>query len=179
MSHLGLALTTLLHRFGARVAFGDVSRDAGEALVASLTKSSIDEGNGDVVTGTCTGTGTVIFVPCDVKKYADIYALFRAALEEHGRVDHAVSCAGIVEQGSYFDADLTVDSVGDDQGNRAALDVNLLGSCHFARIALPFLRHGRRRGDSCDRSLTFLSSVVAFRDSPGMPMYQVCALFLT
>jgi len=83
-----------------------------------------------------------------------------------------------VEQGSYFDADLTIDSVGEDEGNRAALDVNLLGSCHFARIALPFLRHGRRGGDDCDRSLTFLSSVVAFRDSPGMPMYQVCTSFL-
>jgi len=69
-SGIGLALTTLLHRVGARVAFGDVSRDAGEALVASLAKSSTDEETGDVATGTSIGTGmsTVMFVPCDVKE---------------------------------------------------------------------------------------------------------------
>ncbi|KAK5163802.1 uncharacterized protein LTR77_010476 [Saxophila tyrrhenica] len=46
----------------------------------------------------------------------------------------------------------------------------VIGTLHFARIAAVFLREGRQQGD--DRSLTILSSVNAFRESPGLYIYQ-------
>lgn len=110
------------------------------------------------------------FVECDVIKYSDIYRLFRQAYDMHGHVDHAISCAGIFEQGDWFDPSLTIDSIKDDPGNTKVLDVNILGTLHFARIAAVFLREGRQ--EHTNRSLTLLSSVNAFRDSPGLYLYQ-------
>jgi NAD(P)-dependent dehydrogenase (short-subunit alcohol dehydrogenase family) len=106
-----------------------------------------------------------------VTKYADLYALFRSAHDKLGQIHHAVSCAGIFEQGAWFDPSLTIDSVGHTPATTAVLDVNLIGSANFARIAVVFLRHGARAGE--DRSLTLVSSVNAFRESPGLYMYQV------
>jgi NAD(P)-dependent dehydrogenase (short-subunit alcohol dehydrogenase family) len=60
------------------VVFGDINDGAAEELVKA------HEG--------------LKFVHCDVAKYEDIYGLFKAAQQEYGRVDHAVSCAGIFEQ---------------------------------------------------------------------------------
>lgn len=51
------------------------------------------------------------------------------------------------------------------------LDVNVIGTLYFSRIAAVFLREGRRQGE--DRSLVLLSSVNAFRESPGLYIYQV------
>lgn len=50
------------------------------------------------------------------------------------------------------------------------MNINLIGSLHFARIAAVFLREGRVKGQ--DRSITLLSSVNAFRESPGLFIYQ-------
>lgn len=110
-------------------------------------------------------------IRCDVTKYEDIYALFKAAFDQHGRVDHAVSCAGIFERGNWFDPGLTIESVKSDQGDLTTLDVNVIGTLHFARIAVPFLREGRKQRQ--DKTLTILSSVNAFRESPGLFIYQV------
>jgi hypothetical protein len=51
------------------------------------------------------------------------------------------------------------------------LDVNLLRSYIFGRIAVVFLRDGMQKGEN--KSITRLSSVAAFRESPGLYMYQV------
>lgn len=167
-SGIGAALTELLYRHGAHMVFGDVNVEGGNAFLQSLTtKHAATE-----------ATGTAVFVPCDVTKYTDIYELFRTALDGSGggRVDHAVSCAGIAEDPrvSYFDAALDVNSVREDQGSLKPVEVNLCGSCYFARIALPFLRHGRQtETEESDKSLTLLSSVTGFRDAPGMFLYQV------
>lgn len=104
-------------------------------------------------------------------KYEDIYALFQKAYEISGRVDHAISCAGIFEQGNWFDPELTIESVKDDPGNTKVLDVNVVGTLHFARIAAVFFREGLQRG-SANKSLTLMSSVNAFRESPGLYLYQ-------
>lgn len=49
--------------------------------------------------------------------------------------------------------------------------MNVLGSANFARIGVVFLRKDIGKGEN--RSLTLLSSVNAFRESPGLYMYQV------
>ena len=47
----------------------------------------------------------------DVTKYGDNLALFQFAFKEFGRVDHAISIAGVVEQGNILDPNLTIESV--------------------------------------------------------------------
>ena len=149
---IGAATVHRLHAAGAHVVFGDINEKAGEHLATSLGSH-------------------VTFVPCDVTKYADLYRLLKTAHDKHGRVDHAVSIAGIFEQGKWFDPELTIETVGQTQAPTAVIDINLMGMANFARIAVVFLRHGLQKGEM-DRSFTFMSSVNAFRESPGLYMYQ-------
>ncbi|KAK5163803.1 uncharacterized protein LTR77_010477 [Saxophila tyrrhenica] len=72
---IGAATVKLLATAGATVVIGDVNKQAAEQL--------------------CQQHEGVSFAQCDVTKYDDIYDLFKTALEKHGRVDHAVSSAGI------------------------------------------------------------------------------------
>lgn len=186
-SGIGAALVTTLHNYGAHVVLGDVNHDTGEKLIQSLS-----------ATRQTTDSSILTFACCDVCKYGEVYSVFRTALGKHGRVDHAVFCAGVIDSSpsSYFDVTLTCDSVGKDQGDTRTLDVNFLAACSFARIALPFLRrptsNEEERGGgggggeeeerkdegrsddriTLNRSLTFLSSVTGFRDAPGMFLYQ-------
>ncbi|KXT07678.1 hypothetical protein AC578_10203 [Pseudocercospora eumusae] len=147
---IGAATTRILANHGAKVVFGDINVAAAERLAEEL----------DFVT----------FFRCDVVNYDDLYNLFKAAHDQYGRVDHAISCAGIFEQGNWYDPKLTIDSVKADPGNSKVLDVNLLGTLHFSRIAAVFLREKLQKGEN--RSLTLLSSVNAFRESPGLFIYQ-------
>jgi NAD(P)-dependent dehydrogenase (short-subunit alcohol dehydrogenase family) len=54
--------------------------------------------------------------------------------------------------------------------------VNLLGTLYFSRIAVVYLRHGLTVED--DKSLVLLSSVSGFKETPGMPVYEVCSNIL-
>ncbi|EME79036.1 uncharacterized protein MYCFIDRAFT_34789, partial [Pseudocercospora fijiensis CIRAD86] len=147
---IGAAVTRILANHGAKVVFGDINVAAAESLTKELD--------------------SVTFFKCDVVNYDDLYSLFKAAHDQYGRIDHAISCAGIFEQGNWFDPKLTIDSVKSDPGNSRVLDVNVLGTLHFSRIAAVFLRERLRKGEN--RSLTLLSSVNAFRESPGLFIYQ-------
>lgn len=154
---IGAATATLLVKSGANVFFGDVATEAAEALVSSLSKQS--------------SQGSIHFQHCDVTKYDDLYKLFRAAHDKFGQIHHAVSSAGIFEQGAWFDPSLTIETVGQGPATTAVLDINVLGSANFSRIGVVFLREGISLGEN--RSLTLVSSVNAFRESPGLYMYQV------
>jgi hypothetical protein len=55
--------------------------------------------------------------------------------------------------------------------NKLVLDVNLLGTLYFARIAAVYLRQGAQPGD--DKSLVLMSSAAGFKETPGMFLYQV------
>ena len=181
-SGIGAATTKLLCQHGAQVYFGDVNAHLGRAYEQNLSKELASNNRG----------GTANFTPCDVTKYDEIYNLFRTALQRHGAVHHAIACAGVVDTSVsplYFDQTLDVENVAKGTGDMTTLNVNFIGSCAFARIALPFLRHGRRSQQDrletngnvhaeCDRSLTFSSSVTGFRDAPGMFLYQVRELTL-
>lgn len=57
---------------------------------------------------------------------------------------------------------------------RLVLDVNLVGTCVFARIAVVYPKHEKMEGE--DKSLTLISSAAGFRESPGLWMYQVRAM---
>jgi len=153
---IGAATIVRLHTAGALIVFGDIAAEAAEKLVSSLQSSSPG--------------GQVAFVQCDVTKYEDIYNLFRIAYDKYGHIDHAVSCAGIFEQGKWFDPELTIETVGQEKATHAVIDINVMGSANFARIAVVFLADKMQKGEN--KSLTFISSVNAFRESPGLYMYQ-------
>lgn len=139
-------------------------------MVKILSENGAHVVYGDINASTAKDLEPASFVQCDVVNHQDIYTLFKTAHDRYGRVDHAVSCAGIFEQGNWFDPSLTIDSVKSDSGNTKVLDVNVLGTLHFSRVAAVFLRHGSKKGEN--KSLTLLSSVNAFRESPGLFLYQ-------
>lgn len=146
---IGAATVQLLVQHGALVVLGDINTEVDTARQPSPS---------------------VTFVKCDVTKYDDVYQLFKRAHHKHGHIDHAISCAGIFEHGNWFDPNQTIESIKDDPGNTKTLDVNLTGTLYFSRIAAIFLRETNTERDN--KSLTLLSSVNAFRDSPGLYLYQ-------
>jgi len=114
-----------------------------------------------------------------VVAYADNLALFDAAFNAFGRVDHAISNAGLGEQGNLIDPQLDLASVREEPTDGArVIDVNLKGPVYFARLASVYLRQRTQsaNGDETsaipmDKSLTFTSSVAAFREDPGLYVY--------
>lgn len=158
---IGAATAIKLVRFGINVVFGDTNTKAAEELVQSLTIAAKENRK----------NGKVVFVPCDVTNYGQLYELFRTAYDQFGKIDHAVSNAGIFEQGNWFDPALTIESVGQaGPGPTNVIDINVIGMANFARIAVVFLRENKT---ATNKSLTFMSSVNCFRESPGLYMYQV------
>lgn len=109
--------------------------------------------------------------------YADNLALFDAAYNAFGRVDHAISNAGLGEQGNLIDPNLDLASVREEPKDGArVIDVNLKGPVYFARLASVYLRQLSANGEvvsaaPMDKSLTFTSSVAAFREDPGLYVY--------
>lgn len=150
---IGAATVNYLVNAGARVVFGDYDTKAGENTAKSLSGANAPP----------------IFVPIDVSKYSDNVKLFRTALDKYGRVDHAIAIAGIVERGKWFDPELTIDTV-ESLPSIQTVEINLLGSAYFTRIAAVYLKHGRKESE--DKSITLISSAAGFRDSPGLFMYQ-------
>lgn len=108
--------------------------------------------------------------------YVDNLALFDAAYHAFGRVDHAISNAGLGEQGSFVSPELTLESVREEPKKSVhVVDVNLKGPLYFARLASVYLRQPAKGEDAdaalVDKSLTFTSSVAAFREDPGLYVY--------
>jgi len=151
---IGASTVRYLAHAGARVVFGDFDKQAGEKLAESFSSEAAPP----------------VFVEVDVSRYGDNLKLFRTALDKYGQVDHAIACAGIVERGKWFDPDLTIETVEKPETERV-IEINLLGTLYFARIAVVYLRHNRKDGE--DKSLTLISSAAGFRDSPGLFLYQV------
>ncbi|KAK4997409.1 hypothetical protein LTR66_003180 [Elasticomyces elasticus] len=150
---IGAATVRLYHDHGALVVFGDTAAEAGQALSSSL---------GD----------HAMFVSTDVTDYAANVTLFKTAFQKYGKVDHAVSCAGIMVPGADWFDDLSIESVEQPLPD-IVLDVNLKAVAYFARVAMAYLKH---RGESCGgdsaKSLTFTSSDMIFCNTRMVPLYQ-------
>lgn len=116
----------------------------------------------------------ISFVPVNVTKYADHIQLFKAALANHGRVDHALSIAGINESDhSWFDDALDIQAV-ETPASDLNVDINYKGTMYFSRVALPFLRHSTSSAEEArEKSLTLLSSQLGVVPGYGIPLYQV------
>lgn len=147
---IGAATVRILHSAGAHVVFGDINTSAAESLISSLGEES-----------------KVTFVCCNAAKYQDNVALFKAAFQKFGRVDHAIANAGLQERPGWFDVEMSIEDV-EKEPSTAVLDVNLTGVLYFSRIACAYLSQGPSR----DRSLTLLSSLAGFEETPGLFVYQ-------
>jgi NAD(P)-dependent dehydrogenase (short-subunit alcohol dehydrogenase family) len=153
---VGASLVRLLNSAGAHVFFGDVLDEPGTSLEKELSSNS---------------KSSVKYIHCDVTSYEDNLKLFDAALQAHGRCDHAVANAGLGEQGNMFDPNLTLESVREEpKSSMKVVDVNLKGPLFFSRLASVYLQHGPERGP-LDKSLTLVSSVAGFREDPGLNVY--------
>jgi NAD(P)-dependent dehydrogenase (short-subunit alcohol dehydrogenase family) len=103
-SGIGLVLNSLLHQYGAHVFFGDASKAAGKDLETKLHTDSASK-----------ASGSATFLPCNVTNCSDVYRLFKSAYSKHGRIDHAISRAGILERGNFLtDLRATIDSIVND-----------------------------------------------------------------
>jgi NAD(P)-dependent dehydrogenase (short-subunit alcohol dehydrogenase family) len=148
---IGAATVSQLHSAGAKIIFGDFDVARGNALATSLGPD-------------------VTFQQINVSIYNDNLGLFKLALQKYGRVDHIIAVAGVGEKGEWFKDGLTIEDV-ETPAPETTLDVNLLGVLYFVRIGLAYLRHEKKEGE--DRSVVIVGSAAGFRESPGLPVYQV------
>lgn len=116
----------------------------------------------------------------DVSSYAANLHLFSVAYDLCGRVDHAVSAAGVGERGHIVDETLTLESVREEPVDcMRTLDINLAGPLYFARIASVYLRQPSpavsdpaSTAVATDKSLTLVSSIAGFTEAPGLTVYS-------
>lgn len=146
---IGAATVKRLAASGAYVVFGDIDYARGSALAASLPERTH-------------------FLATDVTKYASILALFDKAMESYGRVDVAISNAGVVEKPGWFEPNIDIESIRI-APSTTVLDINL-STLYFSRIAAVYLRQHASPTD--DKNLILLSSVAGFKESPGLFVYQ-------
>jgi len=148
---IGAATVELFHSKGANIVFGDWDATSGAKVAGKFEKERVH------------------FLKTDVSKYEDNVALFRDALKSWGRVDHAMSIAGITEQRGLVDPKWTIEDV-EKPFPMKVIDVNLNGPIYFTRIASAYLRHDAKPSES--KSITLLSSVAGFIDAAGLPVYS-------
>lgn len=178
---IGSEIVRICHAHGADVFFGDVLVEKGKALEEELSKSS-------------SAGQHIRFVQTDAADYQSNLNLFETAYKACGRVDHAVSAAGVSERGNITDPSLTLDSVKEESCQAmSVLNIDLVGPIYFSRIASVYLRQGdsndidgsRTGNDRSDaaqspwlahkpieKSLTLVSSVAGFTESPGLAVYS-------
>ncbi|EAW12431.1 putative 3-hydroxyacyl-CoA dehydrogenase [Aspergillus clavatus NRRL 1] len=154
---IGASFVEYCCQHGAYVCFGDLAVDAGSQIAQNLCSSG------------SSSPPRAIFQHTDVTDYESVLGLFDLALEKYGHVDHAIACAGIMEIGNCFDPALTLETVREAPTTKV-LDVNLTGCLYLARIASVYLRHNRPT--DADRSITVISSLAGFKETPGAFVYQ-------
>ncbi|KAF3940801.1 hypothetical protein ABW19_dt0201134 [Dactylella cylindrospora] len=166
---IGAALVRLLHSHGAIVVFGDVNEASAVPLVNSFFHPN--------------ETMTVHFLNTDVTKYDQVLALFKKAYDMYGRIDSAISLAAVTEIGNWFDPQLDMETVQQPPTTKV-LDINLLGTLYFSRIACVYLAQGQNSPSGVipstdilaqprlDKNLILVSSVAGFKETPGLYVYQ-------
>ncbi|KAF3395344.1 Short-chain dehydrogenase reductase 3a [Talaromyces pinophilus] len=157
-SGIGAALVRSLFAQNCAVVFGDLDEENGKSVVTE------------------TSPLRVTFVRTDVRSYIDNLNLFKVAWEAYGRVDHAIANAGVVEQGGWFDCACVEEIMAVKMPPPTlTLDVNLTGMIYFAHIACTFLAERNTGPDGTilrDKTLTLLSSLAGWKETPRRFLYQ-------
>ena len=137
---IGSALAQALVRAGDRVALLDLDQGAVDGLGAELQAAG----------------GEVLALRCDVTDPASCAAAIGTAKSAWGGVDVLINNAGISHRSRFVDTDPAV--------LRKVMEVNLFGSIHCTRVALPSLAE---RGGQ----IVVLSSVAGFAPLVGRTGY--------
>ncbi|KAH9206364.1 hypothetical protein DL95DRAFT_375393 [Leptodontidium sp. 2 PMI_412] len=172
---IGLATVSLLYTHGAKVIHGDWDGKAGGLIDSSLSSSSTTPSststsnpqNAQAQVLVQVPGGETTFVQTDVTDYASVLNLFDTAWKKYGRVDVAISNAGVQEVGGWFEKGLDLEGVR--KPPTKTIDVNLLGTLYFSRIAAVYLSQSP---SPKDKSLLLLSSTAGFKETPGLFTYS-------
>ncbi len=135
-SGIGAAIAHRFRAEGAEVVAADLPRDELHSLASDVGALAVD---------------------CDVADVAAVRALIGTTLEHHGRLEIVVNAAGITATDDVADID--------DESWQRLFDVNLRGTMHVCRAALPALQ-------ACGAgAIVNIASVAAFNASAGMASY--------
>ncbi|MGC9319897.1 MAG: SDR family NAD(P)-dependent oxidoreductase, partial [Armatimonadota bacterium] len=140
-SGIGEGCTRHFAAQGAKVVTSSIQREAGEALQEELRADDLD----------------VTFVYCDMRHENEVAALVEGTLELHGRIDGAVSNAGVWVEGTV--EDLT------DADWDLVMGVNVRGNFSFAKHLVPVYR------DQGEGVLVIVTSTAAFVGFPAHALY--------
>jgi len=119
---IGAATAHAVVAEGGAVVIGDMLAAEGEATRDALQAAG----------------GSAVFVKTDVTQEADCLRLARTAVEQHGRLDVLICCAGIL-QGAMLQAEALDPATFD-----RVLSVNTKGTFLTVRAALPHLRQAAK-----------------------------------
>ncbi|POR33570.1 Uncharacterized protein TPAR_06265 [Tolypocladium paradoxum] len=155
---IGRGTVRQLCQAGARLVIADLNDAKGQDVVESLEKFGQEQRH-------------VTYMHVDVSSYDSVLALFKSALDLHGRVDMAIHCAGITEIGGWFAPGTDIASVTTPPTTKV-LEVNLFGSLYFTHVAVAAMGHNRAAQSSDNKSITLVSSIAGFKESPGLFTYS-------
>jgi NAD(P)-dependent dehydrogenase (short-subunit alcohol dehydrogenase family) len=119
---IGAATAHAIAAEGGTVVIGDMLAAEGEATRDAVRAAG----------------GSAVFVKTDVTQEADCLRLARTAVEQHGRLDVVICCAGIL-QGAMLQAEALDPATFD-----RVLSVNTKGTFLTVRAALPHLRKAEK-----------------------------------
>lgn len=142
---LGAAFVETLANVGARVVFGDVLHEEGEALANRLGSNAS-------------------FVPLDLASSSSINAFVSAAAERLGGIDALINNAAITNSGGVL-----ADELGEDTWN-AVMNVNVRGTWQMSAASLPHLRrsqHGAVVNIASDTAMWGAPKLLAYVASKG------------
>jgi NAD(P)-dependent dehydrogenase (short-subunit alcohol dehydrogenase family) len=149
-SGLGEATVRRLHAAGANTVVADLNRERGEALAAEL---------GD----------RCRFAATDVSDEAAVGAAVRTAVDTFGRLDGAVSCAGIGPPAKIVDRDGAPHPLGLFE---SVLRVNLIGTFNTLRLSAAAMVGNEPDGEGERGVIVNTASVAAYEGQIGQAAYS-------
>jgi NADP-dependent 3-hydroxy acid dehydrogenase YdfG len=138
---IGAATAVELARLGARLAISGRTESDGAETAAQIRAAG----------------GECLFVPADVRSYADQERLCAACLDAFGRLDFVVANAGVGDDGSL--------AAGDPARWRTVIETNVLGVAYTVRATLPTLQ---RQGSG---HIVLIASIAGRETYAGEPIY--------
>ncbi|RSL59322.1 hypothetical protein CEP51_013940 [Fusarium floridanum] len=156
---IGQRAVCQLFQAGARVVAADVNDIKGRNVIDTLKR------NGQK------GHLYATYVHVDVSNYDSVHGLFKHALDLHGRVDMAIHCAAITEISGWFATGKSMDSIISPPTTQV-LDINLAGTMYVIHVALAAIRSDSSTQNGDAKSITLVSSVAGFKESPGLFAYS-------
>lgn len=87
---IGASIADQLFQAGARLVAADLNDAKGQSIIDGLQHNKHERCH------------DATYVHVDISNYDEIRALFKCAVDVHGRVDMAIHCAAITEIGGWF-----------------------------------------------------------------------------